>query len=313
MLDELRDIQTSDLEALVEIRKEQTHLEGLIEKAKASKGKVPDAVFERVLRDYDGRLQATEAKARPLRTTARAELGKLTTLHARLKQSLDTAQLDQSELQFRHEIGELTDDEFEKRKQDAEETLATSQKDFDEADKLRQRFLEVLPPEPAPKPQPKPAAPAPPPAFDGPAATASIPKGRPPAPAATPPAPDFGTVMISREEADAAAPAASPDFGTMALPTAKLIATEEDGSPGRAYPLGMEATIGRTPENEIAVEIAEVSRRHAQLSFVDGGFTIKDLRSNNGTFVNGKRVAEARLKDGDQVQVGPAVFVFRDK
>lgn len=304
MRDELRDIQTSDVEALLEIRKEQTLLEGLIEKAKASKGKVPDAVFERVLRDYDGRLQATEAKARPLRLTARAELSKLTTLHTRLKQSLDAAQLDQSELQFRHEIGELTDDEFERRKKNAEETLATSQKDFEEADKLRQRFLEVLPPEPTP--EPKPATPPPPPAFAG-SATMAIPHG--PAPAAMEPGPDFGTIMIPKEEAEAA----SPDFGTIVIPTAKLIVMEEDGSSGRAYPLGLLATIGRTPENEIAIELPEVSRRHAQLSFVDGRFTIRDLGSNNGTFVNGKRLAEARLEDWDQVQVGPAVFVFRDK
>jgi hypothetical protein len=312
MRDELRDIQTSDVEALLEIRKEETLLQGLIEKAKASKGNVPDAVFARVLRDYEGRLLATEAKARPLRLTARAELSKLTTLHTRLKQSLDAAQLDQSELQFRHEIGELTDDEFQKRKKNAEGTLATSQKDFDGADKLRQRFLEVLPPEPEPKPEARPAASPRPPALAA-SATMAIPLVRAPAALVGAPGPDFGTIVIPKEEADAGVSGVSPDFGTIVIPTARLIATEEDGSSGRAYPLGMLATIGRTPENEIAIELPEVSRRHAQLTFVDGGFTIKDLGSNNGTFVNGKRLAEARLEDWDQVQVGPAVFVFRDK
>lgn len=312
-MDELRDIQTPDVEALVEIRKEQTLLEGLIEKAKASKGKVPDVVFERVLRDYDGRLQATEEKARPLRESARTELNKLTTLHGRLKQRLETAQLDQSELQFRHEIGELTDHEFEKRKKSAEETLAASQKDFDEADKLRQHFLEVLPPEPEPKPEPKPAAPSHPPAPAGTATTAIHQVvARPPA--ATPPAPEFGTLLISREEADAAVAGAPGDFATMLVaPTPKLIMLEEDGSTRTAYALGMTVTIGRTPGNEIAVDIPEVSRRHAQITLTEAGFKIKDLGSNNGTFVNDERLAEAVLKDGDKVQVGRAVFVFREK
>ena len=50
MLEELQKIETAEVDALVEIRKEQQVLDGLIEKAKASKGKVPDAVYERVMR-----------------------------------------------------------------------------------------------------------------------------------------------------------------------------------------------------------------------------------------------------------------------
>ncbi len=312
MLDELQKIETAEVDALVEIRKEQLVLDGLVEKANSGKGKVPEAVFERVMKDYDARQKAAEEKARPLRQKARVNLATLTTLHSRLKSELDAAQLDQSELQFRHEIGELNDADYEAKKKGAEDALAARNQDFADADALRQRFVEVLPAEP--EPPPPPPAPKPPlprskqaeptPEY----ATVAI-----PLPTGPPPAPDFGTVVLSREEAAAAAGAPAPDFGTMMAPTASLTREEPDGSTGPTYRLGLVATIGRTPDNEVPIELPEVSRRHARLSFEDNGFTIKDLNSNNGTYVNGERVPEARLKEGDRVQVGPAVFLFSEK
>jgi pSer/pThr/pTyr-binding forkhead associated (FHA) protein len=130
-------------------------------------------------------------------------------------------------------------------------------------------------------------------------------------PLPTGPGPDFGTVVLSREEAAAAA-AQTPDFGTIVAPAASLTREEPDGSAGPTYRLGLVATIGRTADNEIPVELPEVSRRHARLIFENNGFTIKDLNSNNGTYVNGERVPEARLKQGDRIQVGPAVFLFSE-
>lgn len=313
MLEELQKIETAEVDALVEIRKEQEVLDGLIEKANTSKGKVPGAVFERVMKDYDTRRRAAEDKARPLRQKARVNLATLQTLHARLKSELDAAQLDESELQFRHEIGELSDADYDAKRKGAVEALEARKQDFAEADALRQRFLDVLPAEPEP-----PAAPPAP-------VTSTLPRAKARAAEPTPefatvaislptaPAPDFGTVVLSREEAAAAAASQAPDFGTVVAPTASLTREEPDGSSGPTYRLGLVATIGRTPDNEIPVELPEVSRRHARLSFENNGFTIKDLNSNNGTYVNGDRVPEVRLKHGDRVQVGPAVFVFSEQ
>jgi len=42
----------------------------------------------------------------------------------------------------------------------------------------------------------------------------------------------------------------------------------------------------------------------------DAGYSIRDLESRNGTFVNGAAVTESRLQHGDQVSVGDSVFVF---
>jgi hypothetical protein len=304
MLEDLQKIDTAEVDALVEIRKEQQFLDGLTEKANASRGKVPEAVFERVIRDYDARRRSAEDRARPLRQRARAGLATLTVLHSRLKAELEAAELDQSEVQFRHEIGELNDVEYEQRKKSAEQTLAARQADFAGADTLLQRFLDVLPAE---------SEPAPP-------AISTLSRVHPPVAPRDPvtiaaafhdvalPTADSATVVFTREEAAAAT--SMSDFETLVAPMASLIREQMDGSLGPSYRLGLVATIGRTPENEIPVELPEVSRRHARLSYADGGFSLKDLNSNNGTYVNGERVSEARLQQGDRIQVGPAVFVF---
>ena len=307
MSDELGQIETVEVDALLEIQKQQQGTDALIEKARISKDKVPEAVFERVMRDYEARRRTAEDTARPLRQKARASLARLGELHARLKAGLDAARLDQSELEFRHEIGELSAEEFERRRKGAEEALLARQREFDDADKLRQRFIEVLPLEPEPPVATPPPAPVLPPrdsstmAFQAP-------------PLATHPVdvPDFGTVVLTKDEALAAA-AEEPDFGTVVAPNASLVRQEPDGRTGPTYHLGMLVTIGRTPDNEIAIELPEVSRRHARLAFTEGGYVLQDLNSNNGTYLNGERMVEARLQDGDQIQIGPVLFIFSEQ
>jgi len=56
-----------------------------------------------------------------------------------------------------------------------------------------------------------------------------------------------------------------------------------------------------------------LSRRHCVLSRAQDNYTICDLESRNGTFVNGSAVSERRLTHGDQISVGESVFVFLEK
>jgi len=64
--------------------------------------------------------------------------------------------------------------------------------------------------------------------------------------------------------------------------------------------------IGRQPSCALALCKDDVSRRHAEVRFEDGGFVIHDLESTNGTFVNGEPVTSARrLEPGDTIGIGP--------
>lgn len=84
-------------------------------------------------------------------------------------------------------------------------------------------------------------------------------------------------------------------------------------NPGTVYALeGDQLSIGRDSSNEISVNDAEVSRRHARLSFQGGKYVLEDMGSTNGTYVNGQRLTGPRvLKSGEVVSLGEQiVFVY---
>jgi pSer/pThr/pTyr-binding forkhead associated (FHA) protein len=84
-------------------------------------------------------------------------------------------------------------------------------------------------------------------------------------------------------------------------------------NPGTVYALDTDQlTIGRDSSNEIPVNDAEVSRRHARLTFQGGKYVLEDMGSTNGTFVNGQRLSGPRvLKSGEVISLGEQiVFVY---
>lgn len=82
-------------------------------------------------------------------------------------------------------------------------------------------------------------------------------------------------------------------------------------TPGAAFILeGDQLNIGRDSTNEIVINDAEVSRRHARLTFQGGKYVLEDLGSTNGTFVNGQRLAGPRvLKAGEVVSFGEQIVL----
>jgi hypothetical protein len=68
--------------------------------------------------------------------------------------------------------------------------------------------------------------------------------------------------------------------------------------------------IGRSKDAGVALPDPEVSRQHARLSSHDGVVYVEDLRSRNGTFLNGRRVTEAiEVREGDEIDVGTTRLV----
>lgn len=80
-------------------------------------------------------------------------------------------------------------------------------------------------------------------------------------------------------------------------------------TPGKTFPMeGDVLTIGREATNAVAINDAEVSRKHAQLVFQGGKYIITDLGSTNGTFVNGQRLTGQHvLQPGEIVSLGEQI------
>ena len=83
-------------------------------------------------------------------------------------------------------------------------------------------------------------------------------------------------------------------------------------APGGTRAIGEESlVIGRDPRCDLVLDDPRVSRRHAEIRPRLGRFALLDLGSTNGTRVNGTRVTEAALADGDRIEIARAAFVFR--
>ena len=79
---------------------------------------------------------------------------------------------------------------------------------------------------------------------------------------------------------------------------------------GGEYPLGegQEIVVGRSSELDMVLVEEMVSRKHARIALTDGVITIEDLGSTNGTFVNGEKVDQGTLKEGDRVLIGTNIL-----
>lgn len=81
---------------------------------------------------------------------------------------------------------------------------------------------------------------------------------------------------------------------------------------GDRYMLGAEPVVfGRMPECDLTLNDSNVSRRHAEIRPTGDTFVIVDLGSTNGTKVNGIRVSERELLDGDELGFGTISLIFQ--
>jgi uncharacterized RDD family membrane protein YckC len=72
-------------------------------------------------------------------------------------------------------------------------------------------------------------------------------------------------------------------------------------------------SIGRDPSNDLVLPDAMVSRRHAVIECRGNQYYLRDCNSSNGSVVNGDRISERSLRDGDLVAIGTARLLFREE
>jgi hypothetical protein len=113
-------------------------------------------------------------------------------------------------------------------------------------------------------------------------------------------------------ETEAADEPAADATATEALPAGTaLLVVRRGPNAGSRFLLDSElTTAGRHPESDIFLDDVTVSRRHAEFYRQGERFTVRDVGSLNGTYVNRERIEESGLNAGDEVQVGKFRLVF---
>jgi hypothetical protein len=342
MLEELRQVDISILDALIDLKRERDTLHQRLARLAEAGSHVQDVVLQRVRSDYEGRLAAIETKSSELKEKARASYAKLKPLREMAQKAFEATRLDEEELKLRHQLGEFSDEEYRRRVAQLGEGRKGHENHQAEISELVARFVgafdspEDLDPSLAsgslstpfaapggarddeeedhtwvtpPEPPPAPAPPPPPPAS----AAAPEEKGDEAASGSVSgehrPMPETAEAALLAA-GDVAPPPPSPGSPQRPEAGARLHALDGDIEPAEIE-LETLTFVGRTPENQVRIYKPAVSRRHAQIASTDSGWLLRDLSSENGTYVNGQRVTERLLADGDRVQFGTSRFVFK--
>ena len=115
-----------------------------------------------------------------------------------------------------------------------------------------------------------------------------------------------GETTVSMGPEELAAPGAGGGIDGPAL-----VVRSGGGKAGESFEaIGERTLIGRSPECDVFLDDVTVSRRHAELVRAGEVFTIRDLGSLNGTFVNRHRIEQSVLYDDDEVQIGKYRMTF---
>jgi hypothetical protein len=299
MLDKLKEIDTSAIKSLVKLKQEKNQLKNFLAKANKMQEKVDGTVFDRVRNDYENRHAELDMEAVPLKDQAREQYRKLRALRQTIEEAHEGARIDKEELEFRHAVGELADKELEAKLKDAEKVLADRKSELTEAENLQKQFVGAFDSEEELEEE-----------YDDEEEVAD----------------DDEEEEVEEDEDDEDeenderpdqtgemdADEAMGADQTFIIPEALLVSLTEEGDDQQEYPLGAFNYIGRTEDNQIRLASAGVSRKHALVTASPDGFSIEDLDSQNGTYVNDERIeGQCKLSDGDSIGIGNVQLEFR--
>jgi FHA domain-containing protein/zinc ribbon protein len=122
---------------------------------------------------------------------------------------------------------------------------------------------------------------------------------------------DTGTETTMSFDVDEAGEEGESPLAALGISGPALVVRSGGGITGQPFQPGDGQTlIGRSPECDIFLDDVTVSRRHAEITRDGDEFTIRDLGSLNGTYVNRKRIEAVALQDDDEVQIGKYRLTF---
>lgn len=126
---------------------------------------------------------------------------------------------------------------------------------------------------------------------------------------------EFSAGLISRKVQDDTGEIVSPNavqyLGSAKAITLSRVVLYKDGTE-TSFPLTRDTyTMGRHRNNDIVINDPKVSSFHARIDRTQDGFCLVDLKSRNGSYLNGKRIESALLRTADEIRLGTARLIYR--
>lgn len=337
------------LDDTAKLRQERTTIAERLAKIEATRDQVSSQVFERVSTEYRSKFDAITQSLMEKKAEVDRELSTLYETRQKVTANLDVQKTALEELEFRRQLGEFDEKEFDERAKEAKDKLTKFQKIIEAVTGNIQKYeglfadFEPTPLEPSqrtPIATKFPAGQGASPAKPATGATTTIPVKKKTAPdqpdynlPTEPPQNYFSSADDVSERPTGVAPPPAPPrtqrtqvYTPAQKPAAGVPSTASTSPsirPGTAYlkvirgaadspkyPLGKETTIGRAHTNHVVLKEARISRQHAVIRQAGKEFVIEDLQSSNGVYVNSEKVKEHVLSDGDQIRIGDFTMEF---
>lgn len=315
------------LESATQSREKWLSLRDRIRKIEESRKNVSAQVYERVHGDYAARLAEAQAELMEKRESIQHELAQLQISHDTIAAQLGERKLALEEIEFRHRLSEFDEDEYQAKVEGEREkiskfeavmsavkaNIATYEAIFEGTDELAQKPAAAAAPKKKSSHEEE----------TGPSAVSGGVLGRYVVESREPKTDEHGYIIEEErpdyfQETDEAidishtAKAAPPSEDEQAeeVERASRLVVINGKNKGTIHALKDTFTVGRAETNSFPLADPKVSRRHSQIKRKGKDYVIIDLKSSNGTFVNGERVDEHVLSDGDEIQIGDAVLQF---
>jgi hypothetical protein len=276
-----------------------------IDKIKENKEKVSTPVFQRVLADYQDRLEKITEEVLEKKNLIDRELVTLYETQNRIAAELETHRHSLEEVKFRNMLGEFSEEEYQRKAKEEQEkiskfesVLAAVNTNISRYEELFREEVELLSLE-----EKK--------IVHAETAEEEIPleefaeEGR---------GADYftgGPEVTSPKEEPAELSATMRTARTkIGERSARIVIISGDDA-GATYPIKDSITFGRAESNTVVLRDAKVSRQHAKIVNKGGEFVLMDMNSSNGTFVNGERIEEYVLTDNDEFSIGDTTLQFQ--
>jgi hypothetical protein len=296
------------------LRRERRELRERLAKLEYEQGRFSESVLARVRIDYERKIHDLEARAADLADRARREVAALTVAVGQQEEEVRACQLALEEFELREKLGERLDAASASRAAAGRAELVRHEDDLRAMRELLERVRAIAEgrtgnatggalPMVTGRLEPAPAPPAV-------AAVQPLPESAFPPPPPPPPPQRADGLPPLPPTIDRSYPPYSPTARITVIAVPRLVPVETADSTDH-FALRPKTIVGRTAECDLRLPVGTVSRRHAELEWTEEGWRVRDLQSENGTWVNGERAFDRLLVDGDRVQFGTVCLYFK--